>query len=84
VLEISLPYVDCFVCLLLVPSADNSCVVYYFLQFLVKKKREQRLGPEFVSFSFFKVFLLQSVFCEVTVSGLHLCIRVSGFWRLGF
>ncbi len=44
--EISLPYVDCFACLLLVPSVDNSCVVYYFLQFLVKKKREQRLGPE--------------------------------------
>jgi hypothetical protein len=45
--------VDCFVCLLLVPSLDNSGVVYYFLQFLVKKKREQRSGPEFVSFSFF-------------------------------
>ncbi len=31
-----------------------------------------------------ELFFLQSVFCEVTVSGLHLCIRVSGFWRLGF
>ncbi len=65
-LEISLPYVDCFVCLLLVPSVDNSCVVYFFLQFLVKKKREQRSGPEFVSFSFFKVCFAKLLFLACT------------------
>jgi hypothetical protein len=50
--KISLPYVHCFVCLLLMPFVDNSCIVYYFLQFLVKNKNKERSRLEFVSFSF--------------------------------
>jgi len=50
--KIYLPYVHCFVCLLLMPSVDNSYIVYYFLQLLVKNKREQWSRLEFVSFSF--------------------------------
>ncbi len=47
-----LPYVHCFVCLLWVSFVDNSYVVYYFLQFLMKKKKQQ-LGLEFWNFYFF-------------------------------
>lgn len=80
--EISLPYVDYFLCLLLVPFVDNSYVVYYFLQFLVKKNKQQQSRPKFVSFSFF--CSVYSSKCVLQLYCFQLAPLHQGFWRLGF